>query len=56
MKAIDRKPEACAYPDCVCEIDAGAVVYKGKNYCSDGCAKGLGCAHANCRCGVSPNG
>ena len=49
-----RTPEVCAHPDCICEIGAGAVVLKGKNYCSEGCAKGYGCNHADCLCGDSP--
>ena len=50
----ERKPEVCAYRDCVCEIDADAVKFKGKNYCSQACAHGHGCDHDVCRCGVSP--
>jgi hypothetical protein len=46
----DSKP-TCSHEGCVCEVNAAqAKSSAAEQYCSDGCAKGAGCTHADCNC------
>lgn len=45
----------CAAESCVCQLErAQAVSREGLLYCSERCAEGRGCDHADCNCGEFP--
>ncbi len=54
-KESAREPEVCAHRYCSCELHADRVESAGKSYCSEGCAAGYGCDHADCLCGSAPD-
>src|ERR1700759_1963297 len=45
----------CAYKPCTCDVQtATAISANGKRFCSERCAEGRGCDHADCNCGEFP--
>lgn len=43
--------KTCAHQGCDCRNDQYGGVEKGESwFCSEGCAEGSGCDHANCHC------
>jgi hypothetical protein len=46
---------SCAFDACKCDLSAESIVRQaGKAYCSQRCADGRGCDHADCNCGDYP--
>jgi hypothetical protein len=47
--------QSCAFEACKCEPTGETMVRKdGAAYCSERCADGRGCDHADCNCGDFP--
>jgi hypothetical protein len=45
----------CAFKPCDCELTSDQIVRRdGTEYCSERCADGRGCDHADCNCGDFP--
>jgi len=54
MTPKKSKSTECAYESCFCPADGEDVVeVGGKQYCSQGCADGDGCEHAECDCATT---
>jgi hypothetical protein len=48
-------PQTCAFETCDCKLSGEQVISReGKQYCSERCADGRGCDHAECNCGEFP--
>jgi hypothetical protein len=48
-------PTTCAFDPCECALASEQTVRRdGAEYCSERCADGRGCDHADCNCGDFP--